>query len=174
MTTSAGLSIVYVIIFGFYAYAFYFGAMMRWSPDKWFINDYTNERYTGGEIMGIIFMILFGIFQLTAIGPNLKALTEGKIGAKLAYDTIDHIPLVNPKAKGGSQLQNPQGQINFENVEFTYPTRKDLKVLKSLTCSFDAGKTTAIVGPSGSGKSTIIQMVERFYRPNGGTITIDG
>jgi len=49
-----------------------------------------------------------------------------------------------------------------------------LKVLKELTCSFEAGKTTAIVGPSGSGKSTIIQLIERFYNPKSGNIQIDG
>jgi ATP-binding cassette subfamily B (MDR/TAP) protein 1 len=59
-------------------------------------------------------------------------------------------------------------------VDFTYPTRPDLRILKSLTCSFDAGKTTAIVGPSGSGKSTIVQLIERFYNTNGGTVTLDG
>jgi len=59
---SGSLSIIYLIMFGFYAYAFYFGGMMRWNPDEWFINDYTGKRYTGGEVMGIMFMILFGIF----------------------------------------------------------------------------------------------------------------
>jgi len=57
---------------------------------------------------------------------------------------------------------------------FKYPTRQDLTVLKSLTCSFDAGKTTAIVGPSGSGKSTVIQLIERFYQPDSGQVCIDG
>jgi len=92
MGQSAGLSSIFLIMFGFYAYAFFFGGLMRWSPDEWFINDYTDKRYTGGEIIGIMFMILFGIFQLTAIGPNIKAMTEGKIGAKLAYDVIDYKP----------------------------------------------------------------------------------
>jgi ABC-type multidrug transport system fused ATPase/permease subunit len=46
--------------------------------------------------------------------------------------------------------------------------------LKGVNCNFEAGKTTAICGPSGSGKSTIIQLIERFYNPNAGTILIDG
>jgi hypothetical protein len=49
-------------MFGFYGYAFYFGGMMRWASDEWFINDYTGKRYTGGEVIGIMFMILFAIF----------------------------------------------------------------------------------------------------------------
>jgi len=53
---------VYIIIFGFYAYAFFFAGLFRWSPDKWFINDRTEEKYTGGDSMAIMFMVLFGIF----------------------------------------------------------------------------------------------------------------
>lgn len=67
-----------------------------------------------------------------------------------------------------------KGQIEFQNVNFTYPSRPDLKVLKDFTCTFEAGKTIALVGPSGSGKSTIIQLLERFYDPKSGTVTLDG
>jgi ABC-type multidrug transport system fused ATPase/permease subunit len=59
-------------------------------------------------------------------------------------------------------------------VSFKYPTRQELTVLKQFSCKFEAGKTTALVGPSGSGKSTIIQMLERFYNPTSGSITLDG
>ena len=59
-------------------------------------------------------------------------------------------------------------------MNFTYPTREELPVLKNFSCIFEAGKTTALVGPSGSGKSTIIQLIERFYNPLNGSIKIDG
>jgi ATP-binding cassette, subfamily B (MDR/TAP), member 1 len=49
-----------------------------------------------------------------------------------------------------------KGFYEFKNVEFTYPSRPDNKILKQFSCVFEAGKTTALVGPSGSGKSTII------------------
>ena len=67
-----------------------------------------------------------------------------------------------------------KGQIEFKNVNFTYPTRPDLQVLKDFTCTFEAGKTIALVGPSGSGKSTIIQLLERFYDPSSGSVLLDG
>jgi hypothetical protein len=66
---SAGLSVVYLIMFGFYGYAFYFGAMFRYKDDEWFMNDTTGKKYTGGDVLAIMFMIMFGIFQLTALGP---------------------------------------------------------------------------------------------------------
>jgi len=67
-----------------------------------------------------------------------------------------------------------KGKIEFTNVNFTYPSRPDAPVLKDFTCTFEAGKTTALVGPSGSGKSTIIQMIERFYMNDSGSIKVDG
>jgi len=59
-------------------------------------------------------------------------------------------------------------------VSFRYPSRKDQLILKKFSAIFEAGKTTALVGASGSGKSTIIQIIERFYDPEEGSILIDG
>jgi len=67
-----------------------------------------------------------------------------------------------------------EGEIEFKNVSFYYPSRPDSKVLRSLSAKFELGKTTAIVGPSGAGKSSIALMIERFYEPSEGEVLIDG
>lgn len=124
-----------------------------------------------------MFSVITGAFQITAAGPHIKALTEGRIAGKLAFDVIDFKPTVQRVVEGTRKLKNDEttrGDIEFVNVDFCYPGRQDLKVLKGLSCSFKAGETTAIVGPSGSGKSTVVQLIERFYNPKGGQILFDG
>ena len=53
-------------------------------------------------------------------------------------------------------------------------SRPEEEILKSMSIKFEAGKTTAIVGPSGMGKSTVVQLIERFYDPQKGQVTVDG
>jgi ATP-binding cassette subfamily B (MDR/TAP) protein 1 len=67
-----------------------------------------------------------------------------------------------------------KGDISFEGVEFSYPQRSDLKILKGLDLRIPAGKTVALCGSSGCGKSTTIQLLQRFYNPSAGMIKIDG
>ena len=64
--------------------------------------------------------------------------------------------------------------ITFSNVSFTYPTRPNEAVLQSFNISVPVNKTVALVGQSGSGKSTVVALMERFYDPSKGEITIDG
>ena len=66
------------------------------------------------------------------------------------------------------------GKISFENVEFRYPSRSELAVLRDVTFSIDPGQEIAIVGPSGSGKSTIASLLLKFYEPDSGNILFDG
>ncbi|HEX2535327.1 MAG TPA: ABC transporter transmembrane domain-containing protein [Chitinophagaceae bacterium] len=67
-----------------------------------------------------------------------------------------------------------QGNIRLEGVEFAYPGRPDVPVLKGLDLEVVNGEQVAIVGPSGAGKSTIVSLLLRFYQPSGGVILFDG
>ncbi|HUR55223.1 MAG TPA: ABC transporter ATP-binding protein, partial [Gemmataceae bacterium] len=66
------------------------------------------------------------------------------------------------------------GEIAFENVAFTYPSRADVPVLTDLSLKASAGERIALVGPSGAGKSTLVSLLLRFYDPSSGRVTIDG
>ncbi|MGC1481478.1 MAG: ABC transporter transmembrane domain-containing protein [Chthoniobacterales bacterium] len=66
------------------------------------------------------------------------------------------------------------GDIEFDHVQFHYPSRPDTSVLRDLSLHAKAGEKIALVGPSGAGKSTIVSLLLRFHEPRGGTIRIDG
>ncbi len=67
-----------------------------------------------------------------------------------------------------------KGNIAFNNITFSYPSRRDIEVIKDISFNVETGKQIAFVGPSGAGKSTIAGLLYRFYNPESGAITIDG
>jgi len=79
--------------------------------------------------------------------------------------------LINPTAIISKKIK---GDITFKEVQFTYPTRPDMAILKGLTFHVKEGEKIALVGPSGAGKSTIIQLLLGFYNISGGQIIIGG
>ncbi len=66
------------------------------------------------------------------------------------------------------------GDVSFERVTFSYPSRPGVTVLRDLSLSAEAGQRIALVGPSGAGKSTIVSLLLRFYDPDSGRVLIDG
>ena len=84
------------------------------------------------------------------------------------------MPPIDSSSEDGLKPNQVTGEITFENVDFNYPARPDVQVLKNLSIAFPAGKTAALVGASGSGKSTIVSLVERFYDPLSGSVRLDG
>ncbi len=66
------------------------------------------------------------------------------------------------------------GHITFSHVSFTYASRPETQVLRDVSFEVRPGETVALVGHSGAGKSTIISLLEHFYEPSSGEITLDG
>lgn len=82
--------------------------------------------------------------------------------------------IIDSSSTTGLQPNHVAGTFEFNNVMFSYPTRQEVGVLHNFSLKIEAGKTVALVGASGSGKSTVVQLLERFYDPLSGSITLDG
>jgi ABC transporter fused permease/ATP-binding protein len=78
------------------------------------------------------------------------------------------------EAGGGEPLGEVTGSLHFERVNFCYPARPDVTVLRDFELTVEPGEVVALVGPSGAGKSTVASLLPRFYDPTQGRITLDG
>ena len=130
---------------------------------------------TGGTIVMVFFSILFGGFALGQAGPAFEALAKARMAAYKAYEVIDRQPAngIDARTPTGSELAAPiRGEIVFKDVDFEYNPERP--VFTGLNLTIEGGKVVALVGASGCGKSTVTKLIERFYDPTRGTITLDG
>ncbi|KAI7971145.1 hypothetical protein EIK77_002345 [Talaromyces pinophilus] len=118
---------------------------------------------SGSQTAGIIFSHAPGFSKAMTAAGELKALFD----IKPKIDTWEASGHSVPRGKSESR-------IKFENVTFRYPERPDRVVLKNFNLSIRAGQYVALVGPSGCGKTTIVGLLERFFDPTEGQITLDG
>ncbi|MBI3500460.1 MAG: ATP-binding cassette domain-containing protein [Bacteroidetes bacterium] len=112
--------------------------------------------------------------------PEQYAQIQRAVGAtERVFDLLDE-PVEEINLEVGRDLKSRpaprfDGEVIFENISFSYPSRKDFQVLKNVSFKARKGETIAIVGPSGAGKSTITNLILRFYDPDkSGNIFIDG
>ncbi|HCZ36513.1 MAG TPA: multidrug ABC transporter ATP-binding protein [Cytophagales bacterium] len=122
-----------------------------------------------GELFSFIIYTVFIGGSIAGLGDIYSQLQKS-IGAS---ERIIEILETADEKPGASTVLKLQGKIEFNNVQFAYPTRPDVQVLKALNISIKPGEKVALVGPSGSGKSTIINLLLQFYQPSSGTILID-
>lgn len=141
----------------------------------WMGSQYLVEgKVKVGEVITILMCILMGSLSLNSIGPYAQAFTSAVAAATKIFATIERTSPINPTSDEGTILSPVKGEIRFENVKHVYPSRPDVTVLKNMTLECRPGTVTALVGPSGSGKSTAVGLIERFYLPVSGTVTLDG
>jgi ATP-binding cassette subfamily B (MDR/TAP) protein 1 len=133
MKSAIAISGFFFSMFGYYGYSFYTGS---WLVTEKVINSRTNEPYNAGDIMACFFGVVFGVFSLGMAIPNLKAVTEGRVAGKLAYDIIDRVPKIRLDDPSAKPVGDLKGQIEFRNVTFSYPSRQDQKILDNFSAVF--------------------------------------
>ncbi|XP_044268848.1 ATP-dependent translocase ABCB1-like isoform X3 [Tribolium madens] len=104
-----------------------------------------------------------------SFSPNFQ---KGLSAAERIFTLLKRVPEVKNSLKP-VYLNDVRGDIEYSNVYFSYPTRSSVSILNGLNLNVFQGKTVALVGSSGCGKSTIIQLLERFYDPVTGEVSLD-
>ncbi|GMI68432.1 multi-drug resistance 13, ATP-binding cassette B15 [Hibiscus trionum] len=90
------------------------------------------------------------------------------------FDILDRYTRIEPDDSNGYVGEEITGHVEICDIDFAYPARPNMIILKDFSICIEAGKSTALVGQSGSGKSTVISLIERFYDPLKGVVKIDG
>jgi len=136
--------------------------------------DVLAGRITGGLLSQFV---LYAVFGASSLGQLSEVWSEISAAAGAA-GRIAEILAVKPKiaapTRPETMPQPPLGQVAFENVRFSYPSRSDTEALAGLSFEVKSGETIALVGPSGAGKSTVFQLLLRFYDPVAGAVLVDG
>ncbi|KAK1795268.1 hypothetical protein P4O66_010446 [Electrophorus voltai] len=165
ITTNVSLGLTQFFLFGTYALAFWYGTKL--SVDE-------PENYSIGRVLTVFYAVMIGSLSLGQGAPNLESIAKARGAAYSIYNTIDAPRPIDSSSKEGLKPDSVKGDIEFKNIYFKYPSRKDVKILQGMSLKVSHGKTVALVGASGCGKSTTIQLLQRFYDPDAGEVTLDG
>ncbi|KAF1994957.1 hypothetical protein P154DRAFT_581282 [Amniculicola lignicola CBS 123094] len=159
-----------------YFIAFSANALAYWQGSRKIAQ--TVEDDSGGATIGgtytVIFILVDGAIVLSQVAPLLPLFGSAVAAFQRLRNDIEHKPSINVESDFGDKPLSLMGQINFNKISFTYPSRPEHPVLEDISFQCEAGKLTAIVGLSGSGKSTIAGLITRFYDVDSGTVTVDG
>ncbi|KAL3714525.1 hypothetical protein ACJRO7_006443 [Eucalyptus globulus] len=125
-----------------------------------------------------VFLVFLALTNAANAITHSSSLTQDSTKARSAtasiFEIIDRESKLDPSNESGETLENVKGEIELCHISFKYPSRPDVQIFKDLSLTMHSGKTVALVGESGSGKSTVIALLQRFYDPDSGHITLDG
>lgn len=114
-------------------------------------------------------------FIISQVAPFVTVFANASAASEKLFETIQRQPPIDATNQNeGIKRSAIDGEISFEDVSFSYPSRPEVPVLQNVSLSIPGKKMTGIVGLSGSGKSTIAALSERLYDPNSGKVVVDG
>ncbi|KAL8447033.1 hypothetical protein Emed_004621 [Eimeria media] len=144
-------------------------AVFALPPSEW-----PQPSFQAGGAYTIAMSLLFAAFMLGTLSENFAIYMKAVEAAADIFKTINEPSSIDPSSQEGEKDVPLNGDIVFESVTFSYPSRPDAIVFKNFSLTIPAGKSVAFVGPSGCGKSTLLQLTQRIYDPAEGTVSIAG
>ncbi|RED47250.1 ABC-type multidrug transport system fused ATPase/permease subunit [Winogradskyella eximia] len=133
------------------------------------LNTVIGQTATLGDLIAFTMFIPMLFRPLNQIANKFNTLQMGMVAADRVFKVLDTTSNIDDS--GTIEAKHFKGNISFKDVRFSYI--KDEEVLKGISFDVKAGETVAIVGATGAGKSTIINLLNRFYEINSGTIKVD-
>jgi len=145
-----------------------------WYADKLVRNGDSDFKGIMLSFMGLLYAGI-GAGQATTLVPDMKKAREACYAMFQLMDRESLIDGLNPVGEVPAWAETAKaeaGAIEFRDVEFFYPFRADVQVLKGVNFSVHSGQSIGLVGPSGGGKSTLMSLILRFYDPSSGEVLI--
>ncbi len=125
---------------------------------------------TQGELFSFMAAVIMTYTPLKRLTKVVNRIQRSVGAAERVFEVMDEEPDI-VEAPDAVALERARGEVRFENVTFAY---EELPVLRDFSFRVSPGEMVALVGPSGVGKTTIISLLNRFYDPQSGAITVDG
>ncbi|KAH9620345.1 hypothetical protein KSS87_015948 [Heliosperma pusillum] len=163
LISGVGFGMSFALLYSVYALSFYAGAQLV-----------GHGKATFSDVFRVFFaltMTAVGMSQSSSLAPDTG---KAKNAASSVFAILNRKSKIDSSDETGTTLDEVKGDIELHHVSFAYPIRPDVQIFQGLCLSIRFGKTVALVGESGSGKSTVISLLQRFYDPDSGYITLDG
>ncbi|WP_299641093.1 ABC transporter ATP-binding protein [uncultured Ruegeria sp.] len=129
------------------------------------------EQPSAGQLMSFITALLMAYEPAKRLSKMRVQIETNMVGVGMLFGLLDQDDTMVESPEAHDLIEGP-GQITLRNVTFGY--QGAVSVIEDMNATFEAGKTTALVGQSGGGKSTLFGLIMRFYDPDEGSVEIDG
>jgi len=136
--------------------------------------DVISGRMTGGELGAFVFYAIMVGSGIATVSEVWGELQRAAGAAERLIELLNTRSLINDPGPRELPARRDRPQLQLEAVTFHYPTRPAQAALRDFSLTIEAGRSLALVGPSGAGKSTVFELLQRFYDPQQGRITLDG
>lgn len=163
LISGIGFGVSFFLLFCVYGASFYAGARLVEAGKTTFSDVF--------RVFFALTMAALAVSQSSSFAPDTS---KAKTSAVSVFAMLDRKSEIDPSDESGMTLDHVKGEIELRHISFRYPTRPDVQIFRDLCLTIHSGKTVALVGESGSGKSTVISLLQRFYNPDSGSITLDG